>query len=71
MQTLMQQFAQSSSPENFKLYSKNIQAGATITANQYWNNFGCSGFDNLMSHGFILYFLGPATIDNVVLAIVC
>ncbi|CAC9458186.1 YbhB/YbcL family Raf kinase inhibitor-like protein [bacterium endosymbiont of Bathymodiolus sp. 5 South] len=43
MQTLMQQFAQSSSPENFKLYSKNIQAGATITANQYWNNFGCSG----------------------------
>jgi hypothetical protein len=28
---------------NFKLYSKSIQAGATITANQYWNNFGCSG----------------------------
>jgi hypothetical protein len=23
------------------------------------------------SHDFILYFLGPATIDNVVLAIVC
>jgi hypothetical protein len=37
MQSLMQQFAQSSSPENFKLYSKSIQAGATITANQYWN----------------------------------
>ncbi len=42
-QTLMQQLNKYPSSKNFTLFSKDIKTEKTITTNQYWNNFGCTG----------------------------
>ncbi len=42
-QSLMNQLTKYPSTKGFKLSSNAVKEGKNITANQYWNNFGCSG----------------------------
>ncbi|SFV87307.1 UPF0098 protein ybcL precursor [hydrothermal vent metagenome] len=42
-QTLMKQLTEYPSTKRFKLSSNTVKEGGDITADQYWNNFGCTG----------------------------
>ncbi|SFV68461.1 hypothetical protein MNB_SUP05-5-1021 [hydrothermal vent metagenome] len=41
--SLIDQLTKYPSTKGFKLSSNTVKDGKSITANQYWNNFGCSG----------------------------